>query len=540
MAMPWLLYRYLLGELLRTIVLTTAILVTVIAFGAAIKPLAAGGLGPGDIVRYVGFAIVPMLQFAIPFAAGFGGTLVLHRFTTDNEIVTAAVSGVSYRKILLPILALGIVLTLGMLYLLHFVIPFFWVRMEKAITKDLTRLLQTAVDNGEAFVLGDLQIYAEDMEVDRNPSDPNIRTRLFLWKVAAADLDRDGAIITDVTATSAVIDIYDVGHQSFLMLALTNTVAYDPNKGMLAISPRLETRQPILLPSRFDDHPKFMSLKRMLQIRANPDLYVRVIRSRNDLAAAVQTDEIWRALAERIEQDHRVEVTGPREGERYVIEADRFRVRTATRAGPEPVIVRELRNGGLQRTIHCERLEFRLSATRAFGVRFDLILSGCRVFLPGREDEAGLVKAELTLTEISIPDLQNDEFFDMSSSSLIALARARSPGRDVQRRIESLESQRIDVRAATAARLEQRNALAVTASLLLLLGCVLAMAMRNSSPLAIYLVAFLPGVVNLLIISGGGPIIRDHHLIFGRMVVWSGDAMLVVFMLLAYFRLSRN
>ena len=144
------------------------------------------------------------------------------------------------------------------------------------------------------------------------------------------------------------------------------------------------------------------------------------------------------------------------------------------------------------------------------------------------------------LTENSIPDLQKDELFDMSSPSLIALARSRSFGPVVQRRIESLESERIDMLAATAARLEQRNALSVTASLLLLLGCLLAMAMRNSLPLSIYLLAFLPAVANLLIISGGGQIMRDHHLISGRIVVWSGDAILVAFMLTAYFNLSRN
>ena len=38
--MPWTLYRYILKDLLRVIGLTTLILVTVIAFGATIKPLA--------------------------------------------------------------------------------------------------------------------------------------------------------------------------------------------------------------------------------------------------------------------------------------------------------------------------------------------------------------------------------------------------------------------------------------------------------------------------------------------------------------------
>ncbi|MHC4181408.1 MAG: hypothetical protein ACYSWU_28245, partial [Planctomycetota bacterium] len=70
--MPWLLYRYLLGELLRVFALCAAVLVLVIAFGAAIKPLAGDDLiGPLQTAKYIMLAAVPMLQFALPFAAGF-------------------------------------------------------------------------------------------------------------------------------------------------------------------------------------------------------------------------------------------------------------------------------------------------------------------------------------------------------------------------------------------------------------------------------------------------------------------------------------
>jgi lipopolysaccharide export LptBFGC system permease protein LptF len=122
--MPWLLYRYILGELLRVMVLTTAILVTVIAFGAAIKPLTNEDLlSAGQTAKYIVLAIVPMLQFALPFAAGFAATIVLHRLTSDNEITAAAVSGISYPRLLLPIGLLGAMLALVMVFLTQSLIP---------------------------------------------------------------------------------------------------------------------------------------------------------------------------------------------------------------------------------------------------------------------------------------------------------------------------------------------------------------------------------------------------------------------------------
>ena len=122
--MPWMLYRYILRELLRVIGLTCAVLVTVIAFGATIKPLANETLlDASQTLKYLTLAIVPMLQFALPFAAGFGTTLTMHRFTADNEILAMAASGISYRRIIAPLVALGLALTMLMVVLTQYVIP---------------------------------------------------------------------------------------------------------------------------------------------------------------------------------------------------------------------------------------------------------------------------------------------------------------------------------------------------------------------------------------------------------------------------------
>ena len=100
------------------------VLVMVIAFGAAIKPLAADDLiGAWQTTKYIMLATIPMLQFALPFAAAFAATIVLHRMTTDHEIQAASVSGISYRRILLPIAAMGVVLVAVMVLLTQSIVP---------------------------------------------------------------------------------------------------------------------------------------------------------------------------------------------------------------------------------------------------------------------------------------------------------------------------------------------------------------------------------------------------------------------------------
>ena len=44
--------------------------------------------------------------YALPVAAAFASTLTFYRMAADNEITAAAVSGVSYRSILLPVAGL--------------------------------------------------------------------------------------------------------------------------------------------------------------------------------------------------------------------------------------------------------------------------------------------------------------------------------------------------------------------------------------------------------------------------------------------------
>ena len=111
--MPWRFYRYMLADVLRQFSITAVILVIVIAFGAAIKPLSSDSLLTGwDTFKYLAFAVVPMLQFALPFAAAFAATMGLHRMAQDNELNAMAVSGQSYVRLLAPMALFGVILTL--------------------------------------------------------------------------------------------------------------------------------------------------------------------------------------------------------------------------------------------------------------------------------------------------------------------------------------------------------------------------------------------------------------------------------------------
>ena len=79
-----------------------------------------------------------------------------------------------------------------------------------------------------------------------------------------------------------------------------------------------------------------------------------------------------------------------------------------------------------------------------------------------------------------------------------------------------------------------------TAILLLMLGAVLAILMRNSLPLMIYGIAFIPAILNVLLISGGEQMIKYGDFTPGLTLAWSGNLLLAIIILVALWRLSRN
>src|ERR1043165_3707501 len=149
MRLPWTIWLHVLAEMWRLMLLTAAILTVVTAFAATVRFTASGRLGPVDTLKFMTLAMVPMLQYVLPFAAGFGATLAYHRATQENELTAAKAGGVSHRALLIPALLTGLVVGAGLSGLNGGGIPKFLRSMEKLIAKDAARLLMRQVDRSE-------------------------------------------------------------------------------------------------------------------------------------------------------------------------------------------------------------------------------------------------------------------------------------------------------------------------------------------------------------------------------------------------------
>ncbi len=140
--------NYILKECLAPFVICLGVLTFVFLLGY-LPQLANKVLNHGVDIGSVALAFVynipVLLGYTLPIAALATVILTFGRFSSDNEIIAIRASGISLRSLLLPLIAMGVVLSLIMLILNDRVIP-------NAYEAQRQVLLQTGAKNPAALL----------------------------------------------------------------------------------------------------------------------------------------------------------------------------------------------------------------------------------------------------------------------------------------------------------------------------------------------------------------------------------------------------
>jgi lipopolysaccharide export LptBFGC system permease protein LptF len=542
--MPLRLYKHSVAELLRVILFTAVLLAVVTAFGAVIKPLAGDApISAGQALKYVGLSLIPMMQYALPFAAGFGATIVLHRMVTDNEVQAMAVVGLRYRTILTPVMAIGVLFVLIMVLLVQVAIPRVYAVMGRVLAGDITALLAHAVDHGKPVRFGDMEIWAESMRVLPNPADSEADERIELRRMVAAKIGPGGGIESDVSAAGAVLDLYEREGIVLIRLAMDDAVSWDSAAGNLRGFPRLEPTHavPVPLPERTE--PMAMTRSELLAVDADPSRYPAIHRLYETLADELRQATQRQTIGDQIATTGHIDLpTADQTGHSWRIEGA------------------SLKNGSLQGS---PQRQLRVSERGADGKTI-------RIFAPTTAsisvEEGGLGGIDrrlvVAMQDVSVEDPPGATRLNHRASVLVGnlrplegavsddeetpialLERGRRVADatpEVQRVLYQIERQTASLHGQVVSRLWRRWAVAATAGLLPLLGAVLALNMRRAQPLSIYLVAFIPALLNLVLISGGSGFMRQGDVGGGIALMWSGNVVLLLIIAIGWWRLARH
>jgi len=556
--MPLTLYRYILVALVKLLLLTTAVLIVALAVGFAIEPISEGTLGAAGLAKLILFVMPGMLTYALPIAATFAATLVFFRLAVDNEITAAAVSGVSYSTLLMPVALLGLAVTVAMFFLSNYVIPSFWLRAEQVLQRDVATMIVQRINRHDVVRFGEYVLYADradapapiqgaEAEGDADPMTLRPEQRIVLEHVAVGKLAGGTMRMeADFTAELAAADLYRLGEQLFISVKLTDATVQDPRSGTI-IAARSVTFPQQRVPSFFETEPKFLSLPRLHEMAAQPGLNPDIRELTRELREALDQQDVVGFLWDRLRDGKWIDLVGP-QGERYQLTAPPARVAagegslTLIAAEGEPVRVRVGSGIGPTQRLEAARATVRVEPSEV-GDRpnVNLRLHDVTVIdprLPTPNQAPTLYLNLLRVDRPTGPDRRH-----LGALELLRIAE-QSPAPPIDRAAGRLAGAISGLRENITTTIHERGSMAVMSLMVMLLGAVMSMKLRHETPLVIFFWCFLPAIAAVLMVNGGENIIEAEvfgaGLWFDATMIWSGNIFLALLIWLVYVKLARH
>lgn len=596
---PLTIWFYVAFEMWRLVLLTAAVLLCVTAFGITVKYLADGKLSPADCLKVMFLFMPPMLHYVLPFAACFGATLAYHRLAADNEALACHAGGIGHRSLLMPAIASGLVLSMALVGLSNYVIPRFLHKAAEVVTEDVTRMIVASIERGEAVRFGDRWLYAD--AVSELGPDPKVGAyqRLWLGGVLVVSIDKNGEVREQGSARVAYVWLqrttgrdaaaataagggaaHGLGDDPLTDSAPVTRILFQPEdyvgvgRGLRGSGGNLA--QAFYVSNALIDDPKFMTWPELRRLGEKPELVNGVDRRRRELAVALaqrETIESLRAgmraegrvlLADALGQKfvlHAADVRPPNRRERRQNDAERERTDwlfVVPPPGEGHVVMEALApDGRVQRrqSANTAWLRFERGGTPASGaaiaIQFnevsaeDLSADG-DPDPPGTADDVPPAGAVLQwrasqLVQVNGPAAESAE---ETSFNLIRAAESRLQNRpedaavvgppldQLKRRISNLERE-------VLSKIHERLAMAAACLVMVALGAVMAMRLRDSLPLTIYLWAFFPALAAVITVSAGQQLTHQQGPI-GLLLMWGGVGALGGYTLIELGKLSRH
>ena len=567
-------WSYVAAEMWRLILLTSGVLLCVTAFGVSVKYLADGRLGALDCLRIMFLMMPPMLHYVLPFAACFGATLAYHRLAADNEALACHAGGISHRGLVFPAMASGLVLTVALLFLSSSIIPRFLEKVALVVSQDAPRLIVASIQRKEAVKLDNTWIYA-DAVAEQGPDEKNNAfQRLWLGNVMFVNMGGDGEVRDQGSAHEAYVWLMRVtgdrqGPAGAAEEPFTQVVI-QPRKYVSTARSVSGSGESVFLKynisTQFTDDPKFLTSAQLRSLRDTPERISAVEKRRRALALALAQRETFEFIRSRLQSAGAVELTDgtdrftlrgsdlrPRPRLRAAEDGDTddarrwYSVEPAQRAGDVTVDI--LQPNGVTRRRTARSLWLDIAPSDQPGQDITITLEYINVSAEDLEAadrrEGGIGAIDRSRESgLVLADGPGVEVMNETSHNLIRAAESRIAERPADAALiapplQSLRNRIDDLMNEVLSKRHERMAMSAACIVMVVLGAVMALRLRDSLPLVIYLWAFFPALGAVLTVSAGQQLTHEHGLP-GLILMWGGVAGLAGYTLLEFTRLSRH
>ncbi|MFT3683307.1 MAG: LptF/LptG family permease [Phycisphaerales bacterium] len=582
---PVTIWRFLVGQLLKLMLLTVAILVVVLSFVASVRMFANGTLGVVETLMLAGWLTVPMLQYALPFAGGFAATLAYHRMSQDNELTASYAGGISHKTLLLPTAALGLVMAIAMFAMADQVMPRFLRSAQEMVTADPSRLLAGRLGKGQSMELpGGKLLYADSVsEVDVREGERAFK-HIVLRGVVALEVNTKGEIERELSSRLADVWLYHDAAEAGVaagesVSSPAERWAVSSEGGTTAV---MELRDPVggktnyalatvdrtqvvyKLPSTFRDKPKFLSWTELNSAWVNPQRVTVVEEQRRALAEEMAERTVVDTLRDELRKTGRLTLLDAA-NRPVIIRAGGIAptpndkgtgFALAAPKGSKTIEVTVVETGGSESTgatprtrVHRAERAFigQLSSAGESGTSLTLAMEEVATTggatSAGGDDEAAGVLSALAIAGLKPSSDPLAGFMALTSDDLIAQSSNRlkngTPDVPLARASKRLNDQVNGTRREIRSKQHERVATSISCFTMVLLGAVMGMRLGRASPLMVYLWSFMPALLGELAISGGQTMVSQQGAA-GLPLLYGGVGLVALFTLVEFRLLARH
>lgn len=565
--MLWTLWRAISVEFGRLLLLTTAVLVATIAFAITVKPLADGKLSPDQALRFMFYAIPPMLAYAMPFAAGFAATIAIHRMSSENEVTAVYASGVSHKKFLVPSMVAGVVLAGTIFGLNDQVIPRFLKEMERMVTQDFAKIFVGSLQSGESARIGNNEIHADKVQWIEPERGSPVTDQYALYGVAIVKADEQGVVSIDGTAKRAWIQVRPVwslnaedqarigNDDATAVLMKFIDLTIDRDGSPISVDPFTLPAFPI--PRVFKDDPKFMTGAEMVALKSDPDQMNYVDHKRISLAKGIASIEVYRDIKERARNGESIELTSPA-GQRVTILAGGFTATSETWTllpdrvtGAIEILVTDA-SGRVDRlradeaTLSPERSRpndpLQTPSINKPTLSFSLDLVGISIL---SDDNTSTQQSSSQYAGLRFDSDPLDQLLTHPSLELLEIAEPFTNEASTKyaefliKPAERLRLQIEDLNREILSKQHERWAMAIASFVMVLAGSVIALRLSDARPLVVYMWSFFPALGTIVVIAGGQSAVHEKGAT-SLPFIYIGVLGLLLYTLFSYRKLARH
>jgi lipopolysaccharide export LptBFGC system permease protein LptF len=557
------LFWYVFKDLLRIFLLTSGALAGIMSFGGLLRPFTEHGLDVGQVLSMLGYLTPAMSTYSLPVAALFATTVVYGRLSADNEITACRAAGISHLSMALPAIVLGLGVACLSLLLLCFIVPIFTLKAERVIFSNVARMIANRIDQTHQLKVNrgedQVAIYAQAAQILLPPADRPGDQIVALVSPMFVTYEPGGRDRLRVPrdfhmARQATIAIQQDQRSDDIWLSVTLEDGYTfprsfAGAGRFQGGVASHQIAGIRYDSPIRENTKFMDIRRLQHLLANPSDSIVVQRELRSFIFAEQENQYLETLRRQLEAHGRV--TFDTGSERFVLSVDdatSLEIRRSAlqlTAGGASRTVRLVRTSRSGSELQVDAEAARIRATpdmNAERMNLDIELRNAMV-LAARDDEP--VGRASFPAAVPVPMPQEIRALENRTADDYLRDRTVLPKRQ-----QSLLRSQLRISNNVQSELHGRGAFAVSCLFLVLAGCALGMMFRSGNFLSAFALSVIPALVCIALIVAGQhtaeniPRTIDENfknpLTLGIYLIWSGNAAIAAIAVTLLWRLQKQ